>query len=424
MTRPTTARRRGAAGFFTRLYTGTGAFDIVGRRKLWYVLFGTLVLVCVGVDRVPRVQPGHRLHRRHPDPVPGRRRGRAGDVEHVRGGLRAGDRRRSRPRCRPSAPGTRRTVLIRSEPLDAESDGRRSSRRCSTRSSRSAAAGRPGPEAISDSAVSGTWGGQITRQALIALAVFLVLVTIFLAFYFERAMAVAALVALRPRRRRDGGRLLDRRVRGHPVHGDRPADDPGLLALRHGRGVRQGQGEHPRAARADPPHLRRGGQPRAQPDADALDQHLADRGAAGGRADGRRRRAARGRHPGRPGARADGRHHRRRARRRCCWRPRSWSTSRCATRAIREQARAGRRPPGPAPRRAGGRPDGAERRPTAPSRTWPTTTCWPPSCAGSARWPPRPASRPVGTRARRRRAGEPRARPARPARPTRRSGSR
>ena len=49
---------------------------------------------------------------------------------------------------------------------------------------------------ISDSAVSGTWGGQITRQALIALAVFLVLVTIFLAFYFERAMAVAALVAL------------------------------------------------------------------------------------------------------------------------------------------------------------------------------------------------------------------------------------
>ena len=49
---------------------------------------------------------------------------------------------------------------------------------------------------ISDSAVSATWGGEISKQALIALAVFLVLVTIFLAFYFERAMAVAALVAL------------------------------------------------------------------------------------------------------------------------------------------------------------------------------------------------------------------------------------
>ena len=44
--------------------------------------------------------------------------------------------------------------------------------------------------------IGASWGGQITRQALIALVVFLVLVTIFLAFYFERAMAVAALVAL------------------------------------------------------------------------------------------------------------------------------------------------------------------------------------------------------------------------------------
>ena len=49
---------------------------------------------------------------------------------------------------------------------------------------------------ISISAVSGSWGGQITQQAIIALAVFLVLVTLFLAFYFERAMAAAALVAL------------------------------------------------------------------------------------------------------------------------------------------------------------------------------------------------------------------------------------
>src|SRR6185369_4531313 len=33
---------------FSRLYTGTGAFDIVGRRKTWYVAFGLLVLICVG----------------------------------------------------------------------------------------------------------------------------------------------------------------------------------------------------------------------------------------------------------------------------------------------------------------------------------------------------------------------------------------
>jgi preprotein translocase subunit SecF len=56
--------------------------------------------------------------------------------------------------------------------------------------------GTPDTNAISDSAVSASWGGEITQQALIALAVFLVLVAAYLTFYFEWRMAVAALVAL------------------------------------------------------------------------------------------------------------------------------------------------------------------------------------------------------------------------------------
>ncbi len=51
-------------------------------------------------------------------------------------------------------------------------------------------------DVISVSAVSASWGSEITTQALIALAVFLVLVTIFLIVFFERAMAVGGLVAL------------------------------------------------------------------------------------------------------------------------------------------------------------------------------------------------------------------------------------
>ena len=43
MTRSTAARR---PGVLSRLYTGTGAFDIVGRRRTWYLAFGLLVLVC------------------------------------------------------------------------------------------------------------------------------------------------------------------------------------------------------------------------------------------------------------------------------------------------------------------------------------------------------------------------------------------
>ncbi len=33
--------------FFSRLYTGTGAFEIVGKRKMWYIVTGVLLLICV-----------------------------------------------------------------------------------------------------------------------------------------------------------------------------------------------------------------------------------------------------------------------------------------------------------------------------------------------------------------------------------------
>ena len=51
-------------------------------------------------------------------------------------------------------------------------------------------------EAIGDSARSESWGGQVTQKALIALAVFLVIVFGYIAFRFEWQMATAAIVAL------------------------------------------------------------------------------------------------------------------------------------------------------------------------------------------------------------------------------------
>ena len=56
--------------------------------------------------------------------------------------------------------------------------------------------GQPSKQAISDSAVSSTWGDQITKRGLIALAVFLVLVGLFIMVRFERYMAMAALASL------------------------------------------------------------------------------------------------------------------------------------------------------------------------------------------------------------------------------------
>jgi preprotein translocase subunit SecF len=52
------------------------------------------------------------------------------------------------------------------------------------------------PAEVSDNRVSAAWGGQVTRQALIGLAVFLVLVMAYLVIRFEWRMAVAAVSSL------------------------------------------------------------------------------------------------------------------------------------------------------------------------------------------------------------------------------------
>ncbi len=95
---------------------------------------------------------------------------------------------------------------------------------------------------------------------LIGLVVFLVLVVLFIWAYFrEWKMSVAAIVALVHDILDHGRRLRAVRLRGHAGDRHRPADDPGLLALRHGRRLRQGPREHPRACgrRARPTPRRR-----------------------------------------------------------------------------------------------------------------------------------------------------------------------
>ena len=87
------------------------------------------------------------------------------------------------------------TVQIRSETLNNDETAKLRTR-CSTSSSRRATTASPVQQAISDSAVSETWGGQITKKALIALLVFVVIVSIYIAVRYERYMAIAALATM------------------------------------------------------------------------------------------------------------------------------------------------------------------------------------------------------------------------------------
>ncbi|MPZ83847.1 MAG: protein translocase subunit SecF [Actinophytocola sp.] len=181
-------------GLFHRMYVGTGAFDVVGKRKRWYVFFAVLILICLvsiifrgfnlGID----FKGGTRIS------MPAQGTSGAISTEQVT------DVFTSTLNQEPAAvqtvgTGDSTTIQIRSETLNTDQVTDLKSALFDQLQPVNQA-GQPSERSISDSAVSASWGGEISRQALIALAVFLVLVTIFLALYFERWMAVAALVAL------------------------------------------------------------------------------------------------------------------------------------------------------------------------------------------------------------------------------------
>ncbi|WP_243859710.1 protein translocase subunit SecF [Amycolatopsis arida] len=179
---------------FHRLYVGTGAFDIVGARKRWYVVFAVLIAVCIGSIGIKGFNLGIEFVGGTQIQMPAQ--GANGEItpdeakEVFRDAL--GEPATEAQRV---GVGEAATVQIRSQTLDVAEVGR-VKQALFDQLKPIGVTGAPSIDAISDSAVSSTWGGEISEKALIALAVFLVLVTIFLALYFERQMAIAALVAL------------------------------------------------------------------------------------------------------------------------------------------------------------------------------------------------------------------------------------
>ncbi|MDN5917173.1 MAG: protein translocase subunit SecF [Pseudonocardia sp.] len=179
---------------WTRLTTGTGNLDVVGRRKIWYVLFAVLIVISVlsigirgfnlGIDftggsqiQMPATGASGQFNEQQVSDIYTRSVGMDPvSVQSVGSGDSTSILIRSEPLAPQQLVPLQEALFAQLQPLDGQ--------------------GQPNPAVISDSAVSGTWGGEITTQALIALLVFIVLVTLFLALYFERAMALAALVAL------------------------------------------------------------------------------------------------------------------------------------------------------------------------------------------------------------------------------------
>lgn len=161
------------------LYDGKVSVDFVGRRKLWYIVSGIILIVAIGALGLRGLNLG---------------------IE-FRGGAEF-----AVPKATCSVEQARTTVdgLVPGQAIvTATGNG---TLRIQTESLTNEEA-KPVVEALAKDCgvaagdiklqiVGPTWGGEISKKALQGLIVFLILVSIFLSIYFEWRMAVAALVAL------------------------------------------------------------------------------------------------------------------------------------------------------------------------------------------------------------------------------------
>lgn len=168
-----------------RIYSGEVSFDFVGKRKIWYLVTLLLLILTVasfairgfnfGIEfeggnsfQLPKT-PGLTLQQAE-DAV-------ASTGVEVTTGQEVG-----------AAGGGGASYLIRTEGVDDQK---------SAAITKALADKLNVPlNQVSDNRVSASWGGQITQKALIALAVFLVLLIVYLAIRYEWRMAIGAIAAL------------------------------------------------------------------------------------------------------------------------------------------------------------------------------------------------------------------------------------
>ncbi|ODR06897.1 protein-export membrane protein SecF [Mycolicibacillus koreensis] len=177
-------------GFLNRLYTGTGAFEVIGKRRLWYAVSGAMFVLSIAAILIRGFTFGIDFEGGTTVSFP------RGDAEVSQVQQVFSDSVGFAPEAVVEVgSGGSKTIQIRSQALDTDQ----------TAALKTAlfdafhpldAEGQPSESAISDSAVSETWGGQITIKAAQAIVVFLVLVALYITVRYERYMALSALASL------------------------------------------------------------------------------------------------------------------------------------------------------------------------------------------------------------------------------------
>jgi preprotein translocase subunit SecF len=168
-----------------RLYRGEVSFDFVGRRKLWYTISGLILVISIvalafrGLNYSVEFKGGNLFQFK----APGVTTSQIASVVKDAGG---GDD----PVVQQLGVGQKARWQVQTNKL---SFAEQTTVQDALASDLHVAGG---PNAVSITFTSASWGSQITHKALEGLIVFLVLIVIYLSIAFEWKMAVAAFIAL------------------------------------------------------------------------------------------------------------------------------------------------------------------------------------------------------------------------------------
>ncbi|WP_371307776.1 protein translocase subunit SecF [Gordonia sp. (in: high G+C Gram-positive bacteria)] len=179
-------RADASKGFFSRLYSGTGAFDIVGKRKMWYLISGLILAICVlsmifrgftlGID----FEGGTQIS------LPAKAGVTTSAVEKNVSESLGFDPHQ----VQTAGSGAAKTIQVRTQHLD------QSQTAAVTAGLAAAFPEQLKASDVSSSDVSSTWGKEITRKMVIALVVFLVVVFFYITIRFDREMSLASMASL------------------------------------------------------------------------------------------------------------------------------------------------------------------------------------------------------------------------------------
>jgi preprotein translocase subunit SecF len=169
-------------GVAARLYRGELGVNVVGRRRMWFTVAAVLLLIAIGSMLIRGFTLGIDFRGGNEFQIPSS----VGTLDDARSAVSdAGGKVYT---TQTVGSGAKATYAVRTAPLSAAD-----SARIKTDVAKQF---NIDPAKISDSEVSKAWGGQVTRQALISLVIFLVVVIVYLIIRFEWRMAVGAVASL------------------------------------------------------------------------------------------------------------------------------------------------------------------------------------------------------------------------------------